>query len=93
MKLNLTVHSSGTGRKTGKCLVALPLVVGSRPRRSGGHLPAELVGLLPHAVTQRDEVALQDDQALTQPLSREGAFGQLSRQLLLVFHEDHQTVF
>lgn len=43
-------------------------------------------------MAERDEVALQDDQALAQALGRQGAFGHLSRELLLVVNQDQQTV-
>ena len=56
----------------------LPLIVSSRQWWAGRPLPADLVLLLHHAVAERDEVALQDDQALAQALGRQGAFGHLS---------------
>lgn len=71
---------------------SLPLVVSSRQRRAGRRLPADLVLLLHHAVAERDEVALQDDQALPETLGRQGAFGHLGWELLLVINQDSQTV-
>lgn len=70
----------------------LPLIVSSRQWWAWGRLPADLVLFLHHAVAERDVVALQDDQALAQALGRQSAFGHLSRELLLVIHQDHQTV-
>lgn len=70
----------------------VPLVVSSRQRLAGGRLPADLVFFLHHVVAQRDEVALQDDQTLAEALSRQGAFGHLSRELLLVLNKHQQTV-
>lgn len=80
----------------GGCLrsyvIFLPLVVSNRQWWDWGGHPGEIVILLHHAVAQRDKVALQDDQALAQSLCRQRALGHLSRQLLLVINEDHQTV-
>lgn len=70
----------------------LPLVVGSGQWRAGRSLPADLVLLLHHAVAEGNEVALQDDQALPKTLGRQRAFGRLGRELLLVIHQDPQTV-
>lgn len=71
---------------------SLPLVVGGGHRRAGRSLPADLVLLLHHAVAQGDQVALQDDQALPKALGRQRVFGRLGRELLLVVHQDPQTV-
>ncbi len=70
----------------------LPLIVSSRQRWAGGRLPADLILLLHHAVAERNEVALQDDQALAQALGRQSAFGHLNRELLLIVDQDHQTI-
>lgn len=69
----------------------LPFIVSCRQRGAGGRLPANFVLLFHHAVAERNEVALQDDQALAQTLGWQGAFGHLSRELLLVVNQDHQT--
>lgn len=69
-----------------------PFIIGSGQRWAGGRLPADLVLLLHHAVAERDEVTLQDDEALAQTLGRQGAFGHLRRELLLVVNQDHEAV-
>lgn len=82
-----TVHETGAFQSE-----SLPLVVSGGQRRAGRSLPADLVLLLHHTVAEGDEVALQDDQALAETLGRQRAFGRLGRELLLVVHQDPQTV-